>query len=396
MKKINFYILTIFIVFFTINLCSVATIYVVTKKNYFNKNEYLSFKRKFKKSDEKTMYPHPFFGFNHTYYKPANDKVSLNEQLFFHLPSKVEKDDIKILVLGGSVAQHLSQNQTSEIFKTDNIDINGKNILQNLLNHKFKTNKFKVFNAAIGGGKQPQQLFKLYYLYLIGEKFDIVINLDGFNEIALSFSENIEIGNNIIYPRNYSRLISTFNSDLDCVQKSNKLTKNYSYLPITELYKLYKIRDCHFKSEGDPKNKKSRFSKMTNFVDLSQDTYFNYIMRLWINSSHEIESFSNEKKFTYINIIQPNQYLKGSKILSKSELSLLTYDKYGEPISKYYKNVNINDFNLKHKLDLRYIFKDNKTTLYRDYCCHLNNHGMYLIADEIINKFTDVFRSKLY
>jgi len=135
---------------------------------------------------------------------------------------------------------------------------------------------------------------------------------------------------------------------------------------------------------------------MTNFVDLSEDTYFNYIMRLWINSSHEIESFSNEKKFTYINIIQPNQYLKGSKILSKSELSLLTYDKYGEPISKYYKNVNINDFNLKHKLDLRYIFKDNKTTLYSDYCCHLNNHGMYLIADEIINKFTDVFRSKLY
>ena len=54
---------------------------------------------------------------------------------------------------------------------------------------------------------------------------------------------------------------------------------------------------------------------MTNFVDLSEDTYFNYIMRLWINSSHEIESFSNEKKFTYINIIQPNQYLKGSKIL---------------------------------------------------------------------------------
>ncbi len=395
MNKVKFYLLSILIVFVIINLCSVATIYIVTKKNFFNKIEFLSFKKRFRKSDEKTMYPHPFFGFNYTFYLPSNDKINLNEQLYHSLPPKVEKDDVKILVLGGSVATHLSKNDSSESFKINNIELDDKDILQKLLNKKFKTNKFKVYNAAIGGGKQPQQLFKLYYLYLIKEEFDVVINLDGFNELALSFSENIQIKNNIMYPRNYSRLISTFNSDLSCVVKVNRLTSTYNYLPVFELYKLYKIRNCHIKSEGDPNEKDSRFSKMSNFTNLDENSYLEYILRLWSNSSEEIESFSNEKNFKYIHILQPNLYHLGSKKLSKDELQLLTYKKYGDPVSKYYDKFNIQKLNIKNKLDLRYVFKDVDKTLYRDYCCHLNNYGMYLIADSIIENYSEIFNSTL-
>ena len=75
MKKFNFYVLIAIIIFVTINLLSVTTIYIITDKNYFNKEEYISFKKRFRKTDEKTVYPHPFFGFNHTYLKPAKDKI---------------------------------------------------------------------------------------------------------------------------------------------------------------------------------------------------------------------------------------------------------------------------------------------------------------------------------
>ena len=71
------------------------------------------------------------------------------------------------------------------------------------------------------GGKQPQQLFKLYYLDLLNFSFDIV-QPDGFNELALSLEENYELNDHLIYPRNYSRLISTFNSNFDCVKNLNK------------------------------------------------------------------------------------------------------------------------------------------------------------------------------
>ena len=62
--------------------------------------------------------------------------------------------------------------------------------------------------------ERAQQLFKLYYLNLVDHKFDVIINLDGFNEIALTLSEN-DTNDHLIYSRNYSRLISTFNSNLN-------------------------------------------------------------------------------------------------------------------------------------------------------------------------------------
>ena len=395
MKKFNFYLLIAIIIFVIINLLSVTTIYIITNKNYFNKEEYISFKKRFRKTDEKTVYPHPFFGFNHIYLKPAEDKISLDEQLYSYVPNDITEKDIKILILGGSVAEDFSINNDGSKFKIDKLEVNSENIFQKVLNDKFDTNRFKVYNASIGGGKQPQQLFKLYYLYLINEKFDVVINIDGFNEVALSFSENIQIENNIIYPRNYSRLISTFNSDLSCVTKSNKYTKGYNLIPLVEIYKLFQIRKCHIKSEGSPTEKNSRFSKMSNFVKLEDDIYFNYIEKLWLNSSNEIDQFSKIKDFNYIHIIQPNQYLKGSKIISNEELDFLKYEKYGKPISKYYKDIKVEDLNVKYKLDLRYIFRDNDMTLYRDYCCHLNNRGIFLMASEIVDQFSYLFKEIL-
>jgi len=395
MKKIYFYILYLVIFFLFINICSLLTIYVVTKQNYFNKTDYTLFKKRFSKSDKKSLYPHPFFGFNFTTHKPAKDKITLDEQLYNNLPDQLLENDIKILILGGSVAEDFSYNDTSQEFEKNDFTIHPQNIFQNLLNKKFKTNRFKIYNAAIGGGKQPQQLFKLYYLYLVDEKFDVVINLDGFNEIALSFSENIDIGNSFLYPRNYSRIISTFNSDLNCIQKSNQYTASYNFIPLVELYKLSVIRNCHIKTEGDPNEKRNQFSKMSNFKQLKSEKYFEYIEDLWIRSSEQIESFSNEKKFQYIHVIQPSHYLKNSKIYSKKELELLNYPKYGNPISKHYGKLNFENLNIKNKLDLRYIFKENNKTLYRDYCCHLNNYGMKLIADKIIKEFYDLFESEL-
>ena len=76
------------------------------------------------------------------------------------------------------------------------------------------------------------------------------MNLDGFNELALPLSENYEINDHLVYPRNYSRLISTFNSNFDCVKNLNKKVNRFLYLPIFEIIDLYSIRNCHFSLEG--------------------------------------------------------------------------------------------------------------------------------------------------
>ena len=42
-----------------------------------------------------------------------------------------------------------------------------------------------VVNMAQGSGKEPQQLLELAYLLALGQRLDLAIALDGFNELAL-------------------------------------------------------------------------------------------------------------------------------------------------------------------------------------------------------------------
>lgn len=58
---------------------------------------------------------------------------------------------------------------------------------------------------GLGGYKQPQQVISLEYLLMLGGEFDLVINPDGFNEVAL-VSENLVNGSPAFFPRSWARL----------------------------------------------------------------------------------------------------------------------------------------------------------------------------------------------
>lgn len=48
-----------------------------------------------------------------------------------------------------------------------------------------------VLNLGQGGWKQPQQLLALNYFLSLGQRFDVIVNLDGFNEIALGYHNHL-------------------------------------------------------------------------------------------------------------------------------------------------------------------------------------------------------------
>lgn len=395
MKKIYFSLSLIFI-FLLINILSFILIYLMIDQNIYNKDKYLKFKSGFLKGEKRSLYPHPYFGYSYNRDLPSDLEFPNSEPLFSEKPDLIPENAIKILILGGSVAEDFSRNDSDDEFVENEFIYNEKDIFEKVLNNKFQTDRFIVYNASIGGGKQPMQLFKLYYLYFLGEKFDVVINLDGFNEIALPFSENIPLRNYLSYPRNYSRIVENFSSELNCIKKNNEKILSYNIFPIIELYKLYIIRKCHFNIAGKPKNKNSKFSKITNFEDQSINKNILDIFKIWKTSSEQIESFSSLVKFDFIHVLQPSHYLKGSKKLSKKEENeFLSYGKYGDPISKYYNLLDLDKVKIKNKLDLRFIFKNNEATLYRDFCCHLTNHGMYILADSIVNHFEIIFKNKI-
>ncbi|MGW8179457.1 MAG: hypothetical protein ACWGQW_11965, partial [bacterium] len=61
--------------------------------------------------------------------------------------------------------------------------------------------KVRLAGLGLGGYKQPQQLMVLSYILSLGAEFDLVLNIDGFNEIALPPVENLPKSVFPLYPR---------------------------------------------------------------------------------------------------------------------------------------------------------------------------------------------------
>ena len=68
---------------------------------------------------------------------------------------------------------------------------------------------------ALGGHRQPQQMLGLAYVLALGERFDLVLNLDGFNDIVLPVHHNLKRDIDLHYPRDWNiHARARFSTDL--------------------------------------------------------------------------------------------------------------------------------------------------------------------------------------
>src|SRR6185295_15210675 len=72
---------------------------------------------------------------------------------------------------------------------------------------RLRNRRVYVRSFALGGFKQPQMLGALAYLMALGERFDVVVELDGFNDVALSSFANKNKGVFPAYPRDWDGLV---------------------------------------------------------------------------------------------------------------------------------------------------------------------------------------------
>ncbi len=134
---------------------------------------------------------HPYIG---VVLDPDRDPTGNVSKLGFRSGDAAEEiwqdsDTLIVGIFGGSFAFGVHQ---------QSLRIGGEKIAQGL---GIRNRKIVTVNFSKGGYKQPQQLMTLAYLLSLGARFDIVINIDGFNEVALPPGENIPRGVNPFYPR---------------------------------------------------------------------------------------------------------------------------------------------------------------------------------------------------
>ena len=123
---------------------------------------------------------HPFLGF---VIDPTSARANINDHGFIGPPLPIDdtggsSDIVIVAVLGGSVAQGL-------VAKA------GETLSRELrLAKSFSHKEIFIADLAMGGMKQPQQLMIVNYFLSLGAHFDLVINLDGFNDIVLPVVES--------------------------------------------------------------------------------------------------------------------------------------------------------------------------------------------------------------
>jgi len=346
---------------------------------------------------------HPFLGFvrnpdvqRHVF----NGRVveePVNEYGFFG-PSPLEAGDaatVSVVITGGSVATDLYL-RSSQVLRAEL----GRS-------PRLADKKIRVLCLALVGMKQPQQLLALEYFLSLGARFEVVINLDGFNEIALPFAENLPAGLPISHPRSWQRytaelgerhsavLMARMSEKRGQIERtrsffSRALTRHSSLCLIlwnrlqgglrSELLMLEeRLRDLLTRSQSGRHSSDERALE-----DVLLES-----AELWNRGSIRIWEVCRSNRCVYAHVLQPNQYAAGSKRLDARERRMAWPPDFahrraaerGYPLliaaGEELKRIGV-PFR-----DLTRLFEAEAGRIYVDPCCHYNQRGNDMLAAEI-------------
>ena len=147
--------------------------------------------------DSKFEVIHPYLGYvmhvnNPNYSIEGTQRFSVTDFGFYDSASPIRTrspDKLIVGITGGSVAHNFS------VLSSDEFSL--------ALANRFPAREIEFVRLALSGFKQPQQLMSLNYVLSLGGEFDVVINIDGWNEIALPGPENVASDVFAAFPRSW-------------------------------------------------------------------------------------------------------------------------------------------------------------------------------------------------
>ncbi|MDQ1349710.1 MAG: hypothetical protein QG657_10 [Acidobacteriota bacterium] len=351
---------------------------------------------------------HPFFGYTHQV--GSGDTNNYGFYCSYDFPFKREKANQYIIgIFGGSVANG---------FYVDGLE----RLTARLKLHPFFADKEIIYlNYALGGYKQPQQLEALAYFLAVGQELDMVLNIDGFNEIVFCFNNN-RLNVDIAMPsaqhflpmkdlmdsrtmtgeqldviakiQNHKKGLSRIVEKLDHTKSASLYLVYASYGKY--LYKQYRGELVRF----DTLIKAAKPGAEASIVNMkytpgigSEPTLLAQVATLWYRSSFMMNSMmagglTGGGESRYFHFLQPNQYYSKKIFTGKEQRDAVdgqsTYSnlvKIGYPV--FEKVVGVLRRNGVKAFSAVEIFDKIKETVFIDQCCHFNKLGNDIFADFI-------------
>lgn len=349
---------------------------------------------------------HPYYGFIVNPESPGINRFGFFEDEPFTTRGP---DRFVIAIFGGSLA--------------DQVFYLGRNAMADRLraHPAFRDKDIQIVSVALGGYKQPQQMIVLSDLLAHGAQYDAVVNIDGFNEVDSSL-DNYEDGLNPFYPHNW-KLHARQGVDTDIIarvgrieilrERRRALRSLFARPPLYHsvfFLTLWDVLDHRYLVDlrEQMADLDSRLSSRTlpprvrgpvlTFED--HESLYRAIALVWARSSVQMARLCEAHGIVYLHFLQPNQYVPGSKPFTEEERRVALAPDYSgaERIPAVYpyfqeraeelRELGVNFF------DLTGIFKDERRTVYSDFCCHVNQLGADLIATAIADQIAARWREE--
>ena len=348
---------------------------------------------------ETTEVLHPYLG-----YVKANDGVCDKPQ---KVPVRNQRRYL-VLIAGGSVANNLYHEGGAEVL-TRRLTASGL----------FGDREVIVLNGALYGYHQPQQLLCLTYLASHGRNVDMVINLDGVNEIiGDAVSGAVKAGVYPTFPLEWpSRLGDTTDRGklvllarvVSLREERKSLAQTFSRFPLrasvtasfvwAALDRMVAARTAEAieasQAYKPPARRAYRVTGPSRAFLADEDKRLRWLAGYWYQSSLQMEYFARINRTKYFHFLQPNQYVADTKPFSEAERThaLALGGPHHQAVRDSYQLLIDRGKQLDARgvayFDLTQIYAGVKETLYIDACCHVNRRGSELMAEAIADRILE-------
>jgi len=265
----------------------------------------------------------------------------------------------------------------------------------------------RLVSLALGGFKQPQQLAAVTYLLGRGHHLDLVLNLDGFNEAVLPATENRAQRISPDYPRMW-RVYTARSIDADTAVLYGRVFEVKGRIEASRAFHarapwrhsrfLHLLgRRSRARLAGEQARLEAALRESLAARELGPQEsgppyrygpdMFGDFAALWRSASLQLWRLSRANEVAYVHLLQPSQYVAGSKPLTDAERRRAVAGPgtpYRAAVEAGYPALLREAEALRAAdapfVDLTGVFADEPATLYRDRCCHLNDAGYALLA----------------
>jgi hypothetical protein len=336
-----------------------------------------------------------------------------------YFASEQGRNTFDILVLGGSVAAHLA---------TD-----GDDTIQSILggDARFRGRRIHIHNQGRGGYKAPQTSILGSLLFEMGYRPDMVILIDGFNEVALGNANRVA-GAHPLYPSlGHWQYLQSGPTDseatLDLLFRMHAAKQRMGGALAASLrWRLYYSAAATMLVDSAVERARARYTALADqYVALGGDddqdpetedreldvalrgpelpadfeSGLDAIVDIWVESSINLSGMCLARGIPFIHVLQPTFHDEGSKPRTQEELDQTEIDPHWlAGVVQGYPRLRDAGERLRaagvHFFDGSRLFEEVHETLYYD-CCHVMAPGSRILGRFCANRALEVLPAEV-